>query len=70
VRNINVNFALSELHRYWRTLSRGDAPHVVRRLPLAVIFRAFGAGNIDFLCKASGNDFAQKSLMAQRCDYK
>jgi len=45
VRNINVNFALSELHRYWRTLSRGDAPYVVRRLPLALIFRAFGAGN-------------------------
>src|ERR1051326_8039068 len=24
-------------------LTRGDAPHVVRRLPLAIIFRAFGA---------------------------
>jgi len=23
--------------------TRGDAPHVVRRLPLAIIFRAFGA---------------------------
>src|ERR1051326_6446175 len=27
-----------------RELTRGDAPHVVRRLPLAFIFRAFGAG--------------------------
>ena len=25
--------------------TRGDAPHVVRRLPLAFIFRAVGAGN-------------------------
>jgi hypothetical protein len=25
-------------------MTRGDAPHVVRRLPLAIIFRAFGAG--------------------------
>src|ERR1051326_5731606 len=26
-----------------RPFTRGDAPHVVRRLPLAFIFRAFGA---------------------------
>jgi len=26
-----------------RAFTRGDAPHVVRRLPLAIIFRAFGA---------------------------
>src|SRR5262249_29990893 len=44
VRNINVNYsALSELHGHC-ALTRGDAPHVVRRLPLAFIFRAFGAG--------------------------
>jgi len=44
VRNINVDYsALSELHGYRWRLTRGDAPHVVRRLPLAVIFRAFGA---------------------------
>src|ERR1041385_4010943 len=41
-------FALSELHDHCALLSRGDAPHVVRRLPLAFIFRAFGAG----LCSA------------------
>src|ERR1043166_4630436 len=29
--------------------TRGDAPHVVRRLPLAFIFRAFGAQS-DSLC--------------------
>src|SRR5690242_2092922 len=28
----------------FRSLTRGDAPHVVRRLPLAFIFRAYGAG--------------------------
>jgi len=27
-------------------LTRDDAPHVVRRLPLAFIFRAFGAGTL------------------------
>jgi len=44
VRNINLNyFALSELTGHCG-LTRGDAPHVVRRLPLAFIFRAFGAG--------------------------
>src|ERR1051326_8357308 len=37
-------FALSELHDHLCSLTRGDAPHVVRRLPLAIIFRAFGAG--------------------------
>ena len=30
-----------------RAFTRGDAPHVVRRLPLAFIFRAFGAGSSD-----------------------
>src|ERR1044071_10427360 len=29
--------------RSLRAVTRGDAPHVVRRLPLAFIFRAFGA---------------------------
>jgi len=41
VRNIDGNYsAPSELHGYLALLTRGDAPHVVRRLPLAVIFRA------------------------------
>jgi hypothetical protein len=41
VRNIDGNYsAPSELHGYFAVLTRGDAPHVVRRLPLAVIFRA------------------------------
>ena len=44
VRNTNVSyFALSELYCFFALLTRGDAPHVVRRLPLAIIFRAFGA---------------------------
>ena len=48
VRNIQTSnyFALSELHVNW-ALPRGDAPHFVRRLPLAFIFRAFGAGISD-----------------------
>jgi hypothetical protein len=29
-------------------LTSGDAPRVARRLPLAIIFRAFGAGHIEF----------------------
>jgi hypothetical protein len=42
VRNNNLNYsALSELHNDF-ALTRGDAPHVVRCLPLAIIFRAFG----------------------------
>jgi len=28
--------------------TRGDAPHIVRRLPLAIIFRAFGASLASF----------------------
>ena len=45
VRNIDANYsAPSELHGYFVLLTRGDAPHVVRRLPLAFIFRAVGAG--------------------------
>src|ERR1043165_1717887 len=47
-----------------RAFTRGDAPHVVRRLPLAFIFRAFGAKSgfdiprlwrfiSEFLCKAT-----------------
>ena len=43
MRNIKLNyFALSELHDFCAH-TRGDAPHVVRRLPVAFIFRAFGA---------------------------
>jgi hypothetical protein len=53
VRNINVTHsALSELQDHCALSARGDAPHVVRHLPLAFIFRAFGAGTSDFLCKA------------------
>src|SRR5215510_2602377 len=66
VRNIKVNYsALSELHRHsrlyqGRRASRCSALapgfHISRlrrwRLPLAFIFRAFGAGISDFLCKA------------------
>src|ERR1051326_2865698 len=47
-----------------RAFTRGDAPHVVRRLPLAFIFRAFGAKSgfhiprlwrfiSEFFCKAT-----------------
>ena len=43
VRNINAGYyALSELRSHY-FLPRGDAPRLARRLPLAVIFRAFGA---------------------------
>jgi hypothetical protein len=43
VRNIIGSYsALSELHAHF-VLPRGDAPRFARRLPLAVIFRAFGA---------------------------
>src|ERR1051326_3273894 len=34
-----------------RAFTRGDAPHVVRRLPLAFIFRAFGASLASFFAK-------------------
>jgi len=37
--------------RCWRghsALTRGDAPHVVRRLPLAFILRAFGAARLSY----------------------
>src|ERR1041385_2581236 len=36
-------FRSTELHALRALTTRGDAPHVVRRLPLAFIFRAFGA---------------------------
>src|ERR1051326_6231097 len=59
-----------------RDLTRGDAPHVVRRLPLAIIFRAFGAGpwlsysaplalSSDFLCKAPPFGLCPKCLEAK-----
>ena len=34
------------------SLTRGDAPHVVRRLPLAFISRAFGAYKATFIKNA------------------
>src|ERR1051326_674109 len=34
--------------RSLRALTRGDAPHVVRRLPLAFILRAFGAARLSY----------------------
>jgi hypothetical protein len=44
VRNMAASyFALSELHAPLFFLPRGDAPRYARRLPLAIIFRAFGA---------------------------
>ena len=44
MRNINIDyFALSELHCHYDVVSRGDAPRCAQRLPLAIIFRAFGA---------------------------
>ena len=45
--------------RSLRELTRGDAPHVVRRLPLAIIFRAFGAGRLPlaFIFRAFGAQF-------------
>jgi hypothetical protein len=47
VRNTIASYsALSELNvRYG--LSQGRRPRVARRLPLAIIFRAFGAGRLD-----------------------
>src|ERR1700754_4683871 len=41
-------------------LPRGDAPRVARRLPLAIIFRAFGACLIEFrlLNQGSTGDFS------------
>ena len=32
----------------WFLLTRGDAPRAARRLPLAIIFRAFGAVQTEF----------------------
>ena len=44
MRNTDVNYyALSEFHGHCARLPGATAPHVVRRLPLAFIFRAFGA---------------------------
>ena len=44
VRNIVASYhALSELHGLLCFVTRGDAPRFARRLPLAIIFRAFGA---------------------------
>ena len=43
MRNIDGSYsALSELRAHY-VLPRGDAPRFAQRLPLAVIFRAFGA---------------------------
>jgi hypothetical protein len=47
VRNIIVSYcALSELQVPLFLLPRGDASRFARRLPLAVIFRAFGATRV------------------------
>jgi len=37
-------FALSVLASNFLMMTRGDAPRFARPLPLAIIFRAFGAG--------------------------
>jgi len=39
-------------------LTRGDAPRFARRLPLAIIFRAFGAFNAKQLCLCASLSFA------------
>ena len=39
--------ALSELHANFVFLPRGDAPRSAQRLPLAIIFRAVGAPQIE-----------------------
>ena len=50
VRNTNASYsALSELQRNFGFVSRGDAFRFASRLPLAVIFRAFGAGEFRVL---------------------
>jgi hypothetical protein len=36
-------YHISRLQRYAYVVIRGDALHSARRLPLAIIFRAFGA---------------------------
>ena len=47
MRNIIVGYsALSELFRRSTRLSRGDVLRFAPHLPLAIIFRAFGAANI------------------------
>src|ERR1043165_10142135 len=49
VRNINGQlFRSFRASRSLGAVTRGDAPHVVRRLPLAVIFRAFGADRLSY----------------------
>jgi len=49
VRNTIAGYsALSVLHACYVLVARGDPPRCARRLPLAVIFRAFGAAQIDF----------------------
>ena len=78
MRNINVDYsALSELHGYLRAFTRGDAPHVVRRLPLAFIFCAFGAPACSaplalqffIFCAASLSYFASLTLASCRGVY-
>ena len=56
-------FALSELYSL-SPLSRGDALRSAQCLPLALIFRAFGAGQIycDFETKPQSQVFPQRML--------
>src|SRR5215218_10768687 len=45
----------------WFLLTRGDAPRGARRLPLAIIFRAFGAAKTEWQ-RHSTNSFRRKLM--------
>src|ERR1051326_9164110 len=60
--------------RSLRAFTRGDAPHVVRRLPLAFIFRAFGA-QFRVLVQSSsdartlGRTLHKSQFIVERCGF-
>ena len=63
MRNITAVISLFQSFTIITLSTRGDAPHVVRRLPLAFIFRAFGAG----LCSALALTFIFRAFGAGLC---
>ena len=63
VRNSDLIIPLFQSFMVKLRLTRGDVPHVVRHLPLAVIFRAFGAGGA--CCHRSWRTCCHRSLVAE-----
>jgi len=71
VRNTIVSCsALSELHGPLMIWSRGDAPRTARRLPLAVLFRAFGAALLKTSCEQPNGKRTAKSSSEFNCNPK